>query len=90
MHGLLLHTIFSLEQVVIKRVCCGMNIPFSKYYGIKGLVMDKRRAIQIMTKAAEIYRDNLEDQKVLFLYGLPSDVKKQLQIEGKILSSIQG
>ena len=34
--------------------------------------MDKRRAIQIMTKAAEIYRDNLEDQKVLFLYGLPS------------------
>lgn len=37
--------------------------------------MDKRRAIQIMTKAAEIYRDNLEDQKVLFLYGLPSDVK---------------
>ena len=52
--------------------------------------MDKRRAIQIMTKAAEIYRDNLEDQKVLFLYGLPSDVKKQLQIEGKILSSIQG
>ena len=52
--------------------------------------MDKRRAIQIMTKAAEIYRDNLEGQKVLFLYGLPSDVKKQLQIEGKILSSIQG
>ena len=52
--------------------------------------MDKRRAIQIMTKAAEIYRDNLEDQKVLFLYGLPSEVKKQLQTEGKVLSSIQG
>ena len=52
--------------------------------------MDKRRAIQIMTKAAEIYRDNLEDQKVLFLYGLPSEVKKQLQTEGKILSAIQG
>ena len=31
---------------------------------LKVLVMDKRRAIQIMTKAAEIYRDNLEDQKV--------------------------
>ena len=45
-----------------------MNIPFSKYYGIKDLVMDKRRAIQIMTKAADIYRNNLEDQKVLFLY----------------------
>jgi hypothetical protein len=52
--------------------------------------MDKRRAIQIMTKAAGIYRDNLEDQKVLFLYGLPSEVKKQLQTEGKVLTSIQG
>jgi len=52
--------------------------------------MDKRRAIQIMTKAAQIYKDNLEDQKVLFLYGLPSKVKKQLQTEGKVLSSVQG
>ncbi len=52
--------------------------------------MDKRRAIQIMTKAAELYRDNLEDQKILFLYGISSDVKKQLQTEGKVLSSIQG
>ena len=50
--------------------------------------MDKTRAIQIMTKAAEVYRDNLEDQKVLFLYSLPSDVKKQLQTREKILSSI--
>ncbi len=46
--------------------------------------MDKRRAIQIMTKVAEIYRDNLENQKVLYLFGLPSDVKKQLQTEGNI------
>lgn len=52
--------------------------------------MDKRHALRIMTKAAELYRDNLEDQKVLFLYGTPSDVKEQLQTEGKILSSIQG
>lgn len=52
--------------------------------------MDKRRAIQIMTKAAQIYRDNLEDQKVLFLYGIPSEVKKQLQAGEEILSSIQG
>lgn len=52
--------------------------------------MDKRRAIQIMTKTAELYRDNLEDQKVLFLYGLPSEVKKQLQTEEKHLSGIQG
>lgn len=51
--------------------------------------MDKKSAIQIMTKAAEIYRDNLEDQKVLFLYGVSSEVKKQLQTEEKILSSIQ-
>ena len=41
--------------------------------------MDKRRAIQIMTKAAQLYKENLEDQKVLFLYGLPREVKKQLQ-----------
>lgn len=52
--------------------------------------MDKRRAIQIMTKAAELYRDNLEDQKVLFLYGVPSEVKKELQAEEKIMLSIKG
>ena len=52
--------------------------------------MDKRRAIQIMTKAAELYRDNLEDQKILFLYGFPSDVKRDLLKDSKILSSIKG
>jgi hypothetical protein len=52
--------------------------------------MDRRRAIQILTKAAELYRDNLENQKVLFLYGTPSDVRKQLQTDGKNLSSIHG
>ena len=52
--------------------------------------MDKRRAIQIMTKAAQLYKENLEDQKVLFLYGLPREVKKQLQEKGKILSSVLG
>ena len=51
--------------------------------------MDKRRAIQIITKAAVLYRDNLEDQKVLFLYGIPSEVKKQLQTQDKVLSAIQ-
>lgn len=51
--------------------------------------MNKRRAIQIMTKAAKLYQDNLEDQKVLFLYGAPSDIRKQLQTEEKILSSMQ-
>lgn len=51
--------------------------------------MDKRRAIQTMTKAAELYRDNLEDQKVLFLYALPSEIKRELKTERKILSSIR-
>jgi len=36
--------------------------------------MDKRRAIQIMTNAAKLYRDNLEDQKLMFLYGIPAEV----------------
>ena len=52
--------------------------------------MDKRRAIQIMTKAAQLYKEHLEDQKVLFLYGLPKEVNKQLQESNKILSSVQG
>ena len=47
--------------------------------------MDKRRAIQIMTKAAQLYKEQLEDQKVLFLYGLPKEVNKQLQERNKIL-----
>lgn len=51
--------------------------------------MDKRRAISILTKAAELYRDNLEDQKVLFLYGVPSEINKQLQSKEKCLSSMQ-
>lgn len=46
--------------------------------------MDKRRAIQIMTKAAKLYKDNLEDQKVLFLYGEPSEIKRQLQSDVKV------
>ena len=52
--------------------------------------MDKRRAIQIMTKSAQLYKEHLEDQKVLFLYGLPKEVNKQLQESNKILSSVQG
>lgn len=47
------------------------------------LKCDIKRAIQIMTKAAELYKDNLEDQKVLFLYGVPFEIKKQLQQEEK-------
>lgn len=44
--------------------------------------MDKKRAIQIMTKSAKMYKDNLEDRKVLFLYGVPSEVNKQLSDKG--------
>lgn len=51
--------------------------------------MDKRRAIQVMTKAAKLYRENLEDQKVLFLYAMPFEIKKELQTEGKVLSSVK-
>ena len=51
--------------------------------------MNKKQAIQIITRAVESYRDNLEDQKVLFLYGIPSEVKKQILKQEKILSAIQ-
>lgn len=42
-----------------------------------------------MVNAAELYKENLEDQKVLFLYGTPSEVKKQLRTEGKMLSALK-
>lgn len=51
--------------------------------------MDKRKAIQIITKAADLYHTNLEDQKILFLYGVPSAVRKQLQREKTKLLSIE-
>ncbi len=51
--------------------------------------MDKRHAIQIMTKAAQLYKEHLEDQKVLFLYGVPSEISKQLSSETKLLSAMQ-
>lgn len=51
--------------------------------------MDKRKAVQIIVKAAGLYHLNLEDQKVLFLYGIPSKVEKQLNIEGDRLPAIK-
>ena len=39
--------------------------------------MDKKKAIQILTKAARLYKENLEVQKILFIYGQPSIIKKQ-------------
>ena len=50
-------------------------------------LMNKRRAIQIMANAAGLYKENLEDQRILFLYGTPSEIKKELRMEsGKPLS----
>ncbi|MCI8894144.1 MAG: hypothetical protein HFI41_05735 [Lachnospiraceae bacterium] len=51
--------------------------------------MDKRRAIQIMTKAAALYHVNLEDQKVLFLYGVPAEIRKQMLAGNGRLFSIK-
>ena len=49
--------------------------------------MDKRRAIRILINAAALYRDNLEGQKVLFLYGSPKVIKRQLLMpEQKLVS----
>ncbi len=52
--------------------------------------MDKRKAIQIMTKAATLYKSNLEDQKILFLYGVPIEVKRQLKTQNDKPLSLKG
>lgn len=52
--------------------------------------MDKRKAIQTMTRAAALYHAKLEDQKVIFLYGVPAEVRKQLQAGSGKLLSIKG
>ncbi|MCX4318644.1 MAG: PBECR4 domain-containing protein [Lachnospiraceae bacterium] len=52
--------------------------------------MDKRKAIQAMTRAAALYHADLEDQKVIFLYGVPAEVRKQLQAGSGRLLSIKG
>ena len=51
--------------------------------------MDKRKAIQILIKAAELYHANLEGQKILFLYGVPAEVKRQIQTPGSRLLSMK-
>lgn len=67
-----------------------MNIPFSKYKRDYSRTMDKRKAIQIITKAAKMYHENLEDQKILFLYGIPAEVKKQILEKQQLLSNVKG
>lgn len=66
------------------------TFPFlNKQEKLKDTFMDKKRAIQIMTKAASLYKTNLEDRKILFLYGLPVEVRKQLRAGGNRLFSIK-
>ncbi|MBQ3544783.1 MAG: hypothetical protein IJA34_07355 [Lachnospiraceae bacterium] len=49
--------------------------------------MDKKQAIRIMTRSAQLYKENLEDKKILFLYGVPSEIVKELKEEnGKLLN----
>lgn len=50
--------------------------------------MDKKKAIKIITNAAELYQKNLEDQKVCFVYGVPSEIKSQLLSENKVVSRL--
>nr|MDN4743870.1 PBECR4 domain-containing protein [Lachnospiraceae bacterium C1.1] len=42
-----------------------------------------------MTKAAKSYHENLEDQKVLFVYGVPSELKKQVEQNADIISCLE-
>ncbi len=51
--------------------------------------MDKKKAISIITKAAKLYHKNLEDQKVLFIYGVPSIINKQLSQNAEILTGLE-
>lgn len=67
-----------------------LTFPFQNIeIGEKDTGMDKRRANQIMAKSAGLYRLNLEDQKILFLYGVASEVRKQLNSEGNRLMDIK-
>ena len=52
-------------------------------------VMDKKRVISIITKAAKSYHENIEDQKVLFVYGVPSEVKKQIEKNADVISCLE-
>ena len=49
-------------------------------------VMGKKRVISIITKAAKSYHENLEDQNVLFVYGVPSEVKKQIEQNADVIT----
>ena len=67
--------------------CCGSYIPILNVKGNDN-DMDKRKAISIITNAAKAYHENLEDQKVLFVYGVPSEIKKYLQADCECINGI--
>ncbi len=50
--------------------------------------MDKKKAISIITKAAKLYHENLEDQKVLFIYGIPAIIKNEINQNNELISSL--
>ncbi len=50
--------------------------------------MNKKKAISIIIKAARLYHENLEDQKVLFVYGIPSEIRKQLENSNNTISGL--
>ena len=51
--------------------------------------MDKKKAISVITKAAKLYHENLEDQKVLFVYGVPATINKQIAQKAEIITDLQ-
>ena len=51
--------------------------------------MDKKKALQIIVQAAGLYKTNLENRKVLFLYGVPSEVRRQIESDMTTLSCIE-
>ncbi|WP_051226416.1 PBECR4 domain-containing protein [Butyrivibrio sp. MC2013] len=50
--------------------------------------MDKKKAISIITKSAKLYHENLEDQKLLFIYGVPAVINKQLFQKVNVISGL--
>ncbi len=47
--------------------------------------MNKKKAISIIVGAAKQYHEKLEDQKVLFAYEMPSNIRSQLEAGGEII-----
>ena len=51
--------------------------------------MDKKKALQIIVQAADLYKTNLENRKILFLYGVPGEVRRQIESDMTTLSCIE-